>query len=115
MQAIGELIKSGELVKWYELLPGLNDEVLNFLKASVGSSRDNIQLVITFKNKASSGSKSFQFDNRIFNSMQDIFNYLASTSNLTLTCKRLMQSEEFLSWLDRMGFTEAKDEIMKLI
>ena len=114
MVAIAKLIKSGRLAKWYEQLPGLNDEVFNFLKASVNSTRDDIQLVITFKNKASSGSKSFQFDNRIFNSMQDIFNYLASSSNLILTCKRLMQDKEFLSWLDRMGFTDAKDEILRI-
>ena len=115
MNMIGELIKSGRLAEWYELLPGVNNEVLKFLKDSIKTKRDNIDLVITFKNKASSDSKSFLFDNRIFNSMQDVFNYLAASSNLSLTCKRLMQDEEFLAWLDRMGFTDAKDEIQKLI
>lgn len=115
MDAIGKLIKSGQLAKWYELLPGLDEEVLDFLKKSVGSSRENDQLAITFKNNASSDSKSFMFENRIFNSMQDVFNYLASCTNLPLTCKRLMQNDEFLAWLDRMGFTQAKDEILRLI
>ena len=114
-QKIANLIKSGKLAKWYELFPSafVNQDILKFLKTSAGSTRDDLQLVITFNNKLSD-NKSFMYENHIFTTMQDIFNYLASAPDLQEACQKLIKNQDFLAWLDAMGFTDAKDEIFKI-
>lgn len=107
------LIKSNRLAKWYSLLPEVDVKILEELKKMVGSPKKDDELVTQFVNLAS-GRESFRIGGLVIRTVEQVFNYIANAPDMAKAVRELQQNKEFLQWLDAMGFSEAKDEILKI-